>query len=174
MSIGNATLTCTIISFLPFWALCASAAETLPDILIGTKPAEVIAAKITVSDLRKSYDFYTKVVGLKVIETPGLPKPQIDNPDEQFAEVCLNFSGSLAEPYMCLRKQKAMTLNREQAKLIWVSIKTPDARAALERVRASGSDLQGDVGQFRGVVMGLAYDPDGYTLHFIQAASVTR
>lgn len=171
MRMSHLVFTCTILST---WTLCASAAETQPDILIGTKPSEFMTAKITVSNLRKSYDFYTSVVGLKMIETPGLPRPQIDNPDVGFAEACLNFSGSLADPYLCLVKRKGVIPDRDQAKLFWVSFKTPDARASLERARAAGSELQGGIGQFRGVVIGLARDPDGYTIQFIEARNVTQ
>ena len=67
-----------------------------------------------------------------------------------------------------------MALDRSRAKLICLSLKVPDARAALERVKAAGSDLQDEIAQFRGIVTGFSYDPDGYTLQFIQAASVTK
>src|SRR5688500_4749001 len=105
MRIGSYRLAYVILSFC---ALCASAAETQPDILIGTKPSEVMMAKITVSDLRKSYDFYTNGVGLKAIETLGNPKPPIDDPNAPLAEVCLNFTGSFADPYVCLLKIKGL------------------------------------------------------------------
>mgnify|MGYP000679763519 CR=1 FL=1 len=34
---------------------------------LGTKPEELVAAKITVGDLEKSYDFYTRLVGLNLL-----------------------------------------------------------------------------------------------------------
>jgi hypothetical protein len=122
--------------------------------------------------LRKSLDFYTKTVGLRELEWPGLPKPKIDDKDAPVVEVCLNFSGSLAEPYFCLLRRKGVIPDREQAKVTWVSFKTPNTRVALSRVRAAGYEVDADE-QTMGLVLGLVRDPDGYTVQLIQAASVT-
>lgn len=163
-----------IVTALSCWALGASAAEKLPDILIGTRPAEFIQTKITVSNLRKSYDFYTKVVGLKPIAIPGFPQPDIDDTEAAFSEVCLNYVGSLAESYFCVMKRKGVVPDRQQTKLVSLSFKTPDTRAVLERVKAFGMEPSGGPGEFRGLVIGVASDPDGYALQFVQAKSVTQ
>src|SRR5687768_16951270 len=80
--------------------------EPPPRVQLGTKAAEIILAKITVSNLRKSFDFYTKIVGLKLIGPPGKAAPAvIDEPDPS-TEICLNYSGSTADPFVCLIKQR--------------------------------------------------------------------
>lgn len=154
------------------FALTVSATDPQPIVHMGTKPSELITAKITVANLRTSIDFYTKVVGLKQIKLPR-PAQNIDDPDASI-EICLNFSSSLADPFLCLLKQKGMVLDREQAKLIWVSFKIPDVRAVVNRARAAGFKVEGDVEPFMGLLLGHVADPDGYTLELIQASSVTK
>jgi len=138
-------------------------------IRMGTRPSEVITAKVTVSNLRISYDFYTQVIGLKEIKTPGIATPPLDDPQVSVAEVCLNFSGSLADPFICLLKQRGLPPTPDQAKLFWISFKVPDARATRERLEAAGSLAVGELTQFRGLLIGFGRDPDGYSIQFLQA-----
>lgn len=174
-----------IVTYAIYWLGVSSAfaEDEKPIIRIGTKPAEVMAAKITVSNLLKSYEFYTKVVGLKRADGTA---PPVDDPKSPMIEACLNFSGSLADPYICIVRQQGMVPDRNQARLTWVSVKVPDARAAIERLAhagfaidtdrlpASGPMRQGNVVQAMGIVTGLALDPDGYTVQLLQAASVVH
>ena len=157
------------------FSLHAFSKEALPDIHLGTQSSELITAKITVTDLRKSYEFYTKVVGLKDLEPlPGIPIPSIDGSEDRFVEICLNFSGSRADPFICLLKQRGAKLDREQAKLVCVSFMTPNTRAAVDRAKAAGFKQEGEVVQFRGTVVGWVVDPDGYTVQFLQASRFKR
>jgi hypothetical protein len=48
-----------------------------PQLRIGTRPFEVFVAKITVSNLRRSLDFYTRMIGLKEFQMPGIPRPNV-------------------------------------------------------------------------------------------------
>lgn len=139
---------------------------------IGSSPSEVYMAKITVADLRKSLDFYTHVVGLKEVQIPGLPKPNIDDPNAEYAEVFLNFSGSSGDAFIALFKKKGVTPNSESARLTSLGIKTTDARAAVDRAKAAGAIVQSDTAEFRGLTMGLIRDPDGYLIQFLQGPAV--
>jgi catechol 2,3-dioxygenase-like lactoylglutathione lyase family enzyme len=167
MRIAISILGCALFS------LQAFSQETPPDIHIGTRPSELITAKITVTNLRKSYEFYTKVIGLKDLEPiPGITQ-SIDS-SEDFVEICLNFSSSRADPFICLLKQKGAKVDRQQAKLVCVSFMTPDTRAAVDRAKAAGFKQEGELLQFRGMVTGWVVDPDGYTVQFLQAPRFTR
>jgi catechol 2,3-dioxygenase-like lactoylglutathione lyase family enzyme len=167
MRVVISILGCAIVS------LNALAQETQPDIHIGTQPVELITAKITVTNLRKSYEFYRKVVGLKDLEPiPGITQ-SVDS-TEDFVEICLNFSGSRANPYICLLKQKDAKVDRQQAKLVCVSFMTPDTQTAVDRAKAAGFKQEGELVQFRGIVTGWVVDPDGYTVQFLQAPRFTR
>lgn len=125
--------------------------------------------KITVSDLRKSYEFYTQVVGLRPASSPAFPSfanPNLDEPDPEFVEVPLNFSGSMADPMLLLIKQRGKTPTPEAARLTWIAFKVSDKREIVSRATTAGhAPFRGD-----GVDPGPTFiaDPDGYTVELFQ------
>jgi predicted enzyme related to lactoylglutathione lyase len=134
-------------------------------------PSEVLFSKIVVSNLRESFDFYTKVIGLREVELPGPPHPRIDDPSpkDPVVEVCLNFTASLADPYVCLIRSKDLVPAREYTKLTCIGIKTSDARSTVKRVKAAGYSVTMEVTQFMGLLAGVVSDPDGYSVELIEA-----
>ena len=134
---------------------------------MGSKDSEFLLAKITVSDLDRSLDFYTRLVGLS--RAGGGPPREIDK-SARFTEIPLNFSGSLADPFLVIIKEQGLTPTRETAKLTWVGLKVPDVRAAVDRLRAAGYQVRSEPSDHRpGNAFGMVYDPDGYVVEFIQA-----
>jgi catechol 2,3-dioxygenase-like lactoylglutathione lyase family enzyme len=140
---------------------------------MGTKPSELLLSKITVSDLAKSLEFYTKVIGLKhAAARPGQPLPDPSGKAD-FIEIPLNYSGSLAEPFFVIQKRVGVTPTREAARLVVVGFKVPDTRAAIQRVKAAGYLVNREAREaVPGNVYGMVQDPDGYIIEFIQAPSV--
>jgi catechol 2,3-dioxygenase-like lactoylglutathione lyase family enzyme len=141
--------------------------------MLGTKPLEFYIAKITVSDVLKSYDFYTNVVGLKRAGPGGmeLGKPSAAEMARDFLEIPLNFTGSLADPIFVLLKDNANKPTPELTKLIWVGFKVPSAREAVARaVQAGYKSTRSDPGDGP-MTFGFVMDPDGYTVEFVQAPS---
>jgi catechol 2,3-dioxygenase-like lactoylglutathione lyase family enzyme len=143
-----------------------------PMVRQGTKPEELYLTKISVSDLLKSYEFYTKVIGLKLVTSPDmqLPKaPAAGDPEKEFAEIPLNFSGSMRDPLFVLMKRRGKSPSPEFASLTSVGFKVPDARATVDRAIAAGYKSLRDppVGGRPGFVA----DPDGYTVELVQGPS---
>jgi catechol 2,3-dioxygenase-like lactoylglutathione lyase family enzyme len=142
--------------------------------MLGTKPREFYLEKITVSDLPKSYEFYTKVIGLKWATAPDTepPKaPTAGDPEKDFVEIPLNFSGSLADPIFVLVKQRGNDPSPEFTKKISVGFKVPSAREALVRAAQAGyKSTRGDPGEGP-MAFGFIADPDGYIIEFVQAPS---
>jgi predicted enzyme related to lactoylglutathione lyase len=143
---------------------------------LGTRTPDIILYKFTVTDLGKSYDFYTKVVGLKMANAPGRPPMQIPSADmveqQGYAEIPLNFTGSLADPFFVVYQQRGARPNPDTARLSIVGFKVADVRAAIRRVKEAGYEVVREPGDVMGsgVSVGFARDPDGYTIEFIQAA----
>lgn len=142
--------------------------------MLGTRPQQLYLSKISVSDLPKSFDFYTKVIGLKWATAPGMETPQppaAGDPERDFVEIPLNFSGSLADPIFVLVKQRGAKPPPELAKLIWIGFKVPSAREAVARAAAAGyKSTRGDPGEGP-MTFGFITDPDGYNIEFVQAPS---
>jgi catechol 2,3-dioxygenase-like lactoylglutathione lyase family enzyme len=144
---------------------------------LGTSSAQVLLAKFTVSDLPKSYEFYTKIVGLKWAlpagqQQPAAPVPANDS-QPAFIEIPLNFSGSLADPFFVLVQRRGEKPTPGAARMSWVGFKVPDAPAIVRRIKDAGYEvvrepLTVEPGQMS---IGIVRDPDGYTVEFLQAPS---
>lgn len=144
-----------------------------PSVLLGSKPEELLLTKITVSDLRKSYDFYTKVLGLKLASSPAFPSfahPKLDDRDPDFVEVPLNFSGAMSEPMLLLIKQRGRAPTPEAARLTWIGFKVTNRRDIVNRATAAGhAPFRG--GDSAGATF--IADPDGYTVELFELPSAS-
>ena len=144
---------------------------------LGTSSAQILFAKLTVSDLKKSYDFYTKVIGLKRASPPGQPLPpepgSTHTPQPAFVEIALNFTGSLADPFFVIVARQGDRPTRDAARISWVGFKVPDAVAAVRRVKEAGYEVvrEPKTAGPGEISIGIVHDPDGYGLELIQAAS---
>jgi catechol 2,3-dioxygenase-like lactoylglutathione lyase family enzyme len=144
---------------------------------LGTSSAQVLLAKVTVSDLPKSYEFYTKIIGLKRALSVGQQPPPAPVPanDSQpaFIEIPLNFSGSLADPFFVIVQQRGSKPTPGTAKMNWIGFKVPDAPAAVRRVKAAGYEIVREAPTVGPGVMsiGIVRDPDGYSVELIQSAN---
>jgi catechol 2,3-dioxygenase-like lactoylglutathione lyase family enzyme len=155
-------------------------AAKLPTVIrtpLGTNSSQVLLAKFTVSNLAKSYEFYTTVIGLKWALSAGQqqpPAPQPPNASQPaFIEIPLNFSGSLADPFFVIVQRRGYKPTPETASLSWVGFKVPDAPAAARRAKEAGYEVIRDPPSVAPGEMsfGAVRDPDGYSVEFIQAAN---
>jgi len=145
---------------------------SMPMVRQGTQPEELYLSKITVSDLLKSYEFYTKVIGLKLVTSPDmeLPKaPAAGDPEKDFVEIPLNYSGSMRDPLFVLMKRRGKTPSPEFTSMTSIGFKVLDARATVDRAIQAGykslRDLPVDGRP------GFVADPDGYTIELVQGPS---
>ncbi len=143
---------------------------------LGTSSAQVLLAKFTVSDLPKSYEFYTKIIGLKWALSVGQQQPrapvQANDSQPAFIEIPLNFSGSLADPFFVIVQQRGSKPTPELARMSWIGFKVPDALAAVRRVKDAGYEVVRDAPAVGPGVMsiGIVRDPDGYSVELLQSA----
>jgi len=139
---------------------------------LGTRTQEFLLSKITVSDLPKSYEFYTKIVGLKWALSPGQappPPPSGTDPETDFREIPLNFTGSLADPFFVLVARRGAKPVPEHAKMTTIGFKVPNIRDAIARAVAAGYQTTGRPPGDGSMAFGFVLDPDGYQIEFIQA-----
>src|SRR5690348_8059946 len=67
---------------------------------MGAQPSELIMVQVTVSNIGKSFDFYTKLLGMKRVYVPGEPKRSLDDESaDKRKEIYLNYSGSFADAF---------------------------------------------------------------------------
>jgi catechol 2,3-dioxygenase-like lactoylglutathione lyase family enzyme len=138
--------------------------------MIGRHDNEFILAKISVTDLVRSYRFYTEVVGLK-LASPMLQPPTAADNARDFVEYPLNFTGSLADPFFVITRRKGQLVTREGASNTVIGFKVPSAQAALERAKAAGAEPIGRPPGPGPMAFASVLDPDGYHIEFVQAAN---
>jgi lactoylglutathione lyase len=123
----------------------------------------ILHTMLRVGNLQKSIDFYTQVLGMKVLR-------QHDYPDGRFT---LAFVGYGAEDRTTVLE---LTHNWDTAKYDLgnayghVAIEVPDAYQACEEVKERGGKVTREAGPMKHGTTVIAFieDPDGYKIEFIQ------
>jgi len=136
---------------------------------MGSKLEELIGVKITVSDLARSLDFYTRLVGLKPTSPADAAAALQSRAD--FVEVAVNHSGSRRDAALVLMRRSGVAPNAQMAQMTWTMFKVTDVSAAISRLKAEGYDILSEATPYEGLTFGLARDPDGYVVEFLQAES---
>src|SRR5579862_436148 len=175
MVIG-AFLVASILTFVPASAQQQSAAPAVaaprPEVRMGTKPQEFLMAKVAVSDLVKSYEFYTQVIGLKLVTSPDIATakaPTPNDPEKEFVEIPLNYSGSMADALFLIMKRRGQKPSWEWNNMVTLGFKVPDSRAVVERALKAGYKApRGVPGEGQA---GFVTDPDGYNVELVSTPS---
>ncbi len=118
---------------------------------------------LRVGDLQKSLDFYTEVLGMKLLR-------KSDYPDGKFTLAFVGYGDE--EDHTVLE----LTHNWDTAKYDLgnayghIALEVQDAYKACEAVRAKGGKVVRDAGPMKhgATVIAFVEDPDGYKIEFIQ------
>jgi lactoylglutathione lyase len=118
---------------------------------------------LRVGNLQRSIDFYTQVLGMKLLRIS-------ENPEYKYT---LAFVGYAANPEQA---EIELTYNYgvEQYELGTayghIALGMPDVYAACERIRAGGGNITREAGPVKGgtTVIAFVTDPDGYKIELIQ------
>ncbi|WP_028357047.1 lactoylglutathione lyase [Brackiella oedipodis] len=118
---------------------------------------------IRVGNLERSIEFYTKVMGMKLLRTSSNPEYKYDlaflgyapNPEQAELELTYNWG------------QESYDLGDAYGH---IAIGVPDAYAACERVKAAGGNVTREAGPVKGgtTVIAFVTDPDGYKIELIE------
>ncbi len=134
-------------------ATSAPATTTTPTAYIG-------AVGIGVSDLARSADFYTRVLGMKVITTFKL---------DDMDEIVVGFEGRGSALVLMHWTDGSVRNYRDNP--IKIVLYVPDPAAAAAAIRADGLEIVREptlIASLGGAVVGFAKDPDGYLVELLQ------
>jgi lactoylglutathione lyase len=127
----------------------------------ATRAAENLAGVgIGVSDMARSEDFYTRILGMQVQQRIDLP---------HLKEVIVGYAGRTSVVLMHWLDGSNRNYRNNPVKLVFF---VPDAKAVMERIRAEGLPITREAEvtpEFNNMIIGLAEDPDGYVVEFLQA-----
>jgi predicted enzyme related to lactoylglutathione lyase len=125
------------------------------------KSAEnLTAVGIGVSDMARSEAFYTQVLRMQVQQRIDLPHLQ---------EVVVGYEGRTSVVLMHWLDGSARNYRGNPVKLVFF---VPDAKSKIEKIRAAGLPVSREaevMPEFNNMIIGLAEDPDGYVVEFLQA-----
>jgi lactoylglutathione lyase len=139
---------------------------------LGTVPMEILLSKVTVTDMPKSFAFYTKIIGLKQAAALGQPAPTPPT-ESTFGEVGMSFSGTFADAFFDIVKSHTQNPTPDTASMTTIGFKVPDAPAVIRRAKDAGYEVirEAPVVGPGEMSIGMLRDPDGYRVEIIQAAS---
>lgn len=118
------------------------------------------AVGIGVSDMARSVDFYTRVLGMEQLHAFSLPDME---------EVVLGFPGSASVALMHYTDGSRPHYADNPVKLAFY---VPDQAALVEAIRAEGLEILREPESFPALklTVALAKDPDGYTVELLEPA----
>ena len=121
---------------------------------------------LRVGDLQRSIDFYTKVMGMKLLR-------QSENASQHYTLAFLGYGTNPEHAELELTYNHGVASYELGTAYGHIAIGVPDAYAACDKIRASGGAVTREAGPVKGGTTVIAFitDPDGYKVELIQRDS---
>jgi len=123
----------------------------------------ILHTMIRVGDLRRSLDFYTEVLGMKLLRKTDYPGGRFTNAFVGYDEESKTAVLELTHNWDTLSYDLGTGYGH-------VAIEVPDAYQACEEVKKRGGKVTREAGPMKDgtTVIAFVEDPDGYKIEFIQ------
>jgi len=121
---------------------------------------------LRVGDLQRSIDFYTKVLGMKLLRTT-------DRPDQKYTLAFVGYGSNPEHAELELTYNYGVDKYEPGTAYGHLAIGVDDAYGACDRIRAAGGTITREPGPVKGgsTVIAFVQDPDGYKIELIQGRS---
>ena len=118
---------------------------------------------LRVGDLQRSIDFYTKVLGMKLLRTT-------DRPEQKYTLAFVGYGSNPEHAELELTYNYGVDKYEMGTAYGHVAIAVPDAYQACEAVKKRGGTVTREAGPVKGgtTVIAFVQDPDGYKIELIQ------
>ena len=123
----------------------------------------ILHTMLRVGDLARSIDFYTGVLGMRVLRTT-------DRPDQRYTLAFVGYGDEAGHAVLELTYNYGVDRYELGTAYGHVAIEVDDAKAACEAVRAKGGTVTREAGPVKGgtTVIAFVQDPDGYKIELIE------
>jgi len=123
----------------------------------------ILHTMLRVGDLERSIDFYTNVLGMKLLRST-------DRPDQRYTLAFVGYGDEREHAVLELTYNYGVDRYDVGNAYGHVAIAVPDAKAACDAVRAKGGNVTREAGPVKGgtTVIAFVQDPDGYKIELIE------
>lgn len=118
---------------------------------------------LRVGDMQRSVNFYTQVLGMKLLRTT-------DRPEQKYSLAFVGYDDEERAAVLELTYNYGVDHYDLGSAFGHIAIGVPDVKAACEGVRRSGGKVAREPGPVKGgtTVIAFVEDPDGYKIEFIE------
>lgn len=123
----------------------------------------ILHTMLRVGDLQRSIDFYTRVLGMKLLRTS-------DNPEYKYTLAFVGYGNNPDHAELELTYNYGVSSYEIGTAYGHLAIAVPDVAKACEDVRAQGGTVTREAGPVKGgtTVIAFVQDPDGYKIELIE------
>jgi len=124
----------------------------------------ILHTMLRVGELQRSIDFYTQVLGMKLLRTT-------DRPEQKYSLAFVGYDSEERSAVLELTYNYGVDRYDMGGAYGHVAIAVPDVKDACDRVRTAGGKVTREPGPVKGGTSVIAFveDPDGYKIEFIQS-----
>ena len=118
---------------------------------------------LRVGNLERSIDFYTKVMGMKLLR-------RSDNPEYKYSLAFIGYASNPEQAELELTYNYGTESYDMGTAYGHIAVQVADASAACEKIKAAGGKVTREAGPVKGgsTVFAFVEDPDGYKIELIQ------
>ncbi|HEY3633648.1 MAG TPA: lactoylglutathione lyase [Caldimonas sp.] len=118
---------------------------------------------LRVGDLQRSIDFYTRVMGMRLLR-------RTERPEQGYSLAFVGFASNPEQAEIELTYNHGVSSYELGTAYGHIALGLPDIRAACERIRAGGGTVTREPGPVKGGTTMIAFvaDPDGYKIELIE------
>ncbi len=124
---------------------------------------KLLHTMLRVGDLQRSIDFYTRVMGMKLLRTT-------DRPEHKYSLAFVGYGSNPDHAEIELTYNHGVDHYELGTAYGHIAIEVPDAYAACAAIKAGGGAITREAGPVAGgsTVIAFITDPDGYKVELIQ------
>ncbi|MFM1988209.1 MAG: hypothetical protein RJA99_1166 [Pseudomonadota bacterium] len=118
---------------------------------------------LRVGDLQRSIDFYTRVLGMKLLRTT-------DRPEQKYSLAFVGYGSNPEQAEIELTYNHGVDQYELGTAYGHIALQMEDVAAACEKIRAAGGTITREAGPVKGgaTIIAFVQDPDGYKIELIQ------
>ena len=124
---------------------------------------------LRVGDLQRSIEFYTNVLGMKLLRTS-------ENPEYKYSLAFVGYGPESEEAVIELTYNWGVDKYELGTAYAHIALSVDNAAEACERIRQNGGNVTREAGPVKGgsTVIAFVEDPDGYKIELIEAKDAGR